>query len=293
MSVQPPFHVVYVSDRDYLPYVEVSAASLKKNARGEMAIHVIDAEAPDVSRRLKELEPYHGSLAPLARLFAPDLLPDVDWALYLDGDTLGLGNVCEIFRYCDDTKLVVGSRDPEGFNLGADAEGPWLAEQGLAFGPERICTGVMLMNLKAMREEGIVSRFQAFLARHGTPPLADQTVLNCVCAGRIGVLPPEWGVFSMLPGAVDFTGNAIVHYPQDLPWRRDRLNKLVNDYVWLWWRFRGETAPQSWWRRPAYCLVRTCPWLVTWSSYLRRRIRPIRGLSRSERRVILARWANG
>lgn len=286
-----PFHVIYVSDAKYLPYVKVSEDSLRRNASQELIVHIIDADSPEIAHRIQGLEAYHGSRATFARLLAPELFPDVDWALYLDGDTLGLGDVCEIFRHCDDTKLLVGSRDPQGFNLGPDVEGPWLRERGLAFGEVCICAGVMLMNLKLMREERIPEQSLAFMAKYGTPPLVDQTVLNCLCRGRIGVLPPQWGVFSMMPGEVDFTQSAIIHFPQDLPWRRDKPNKLINDFVWLWWRFKGERAPQSWWRRSIYCIIKAFPWLVNWSRYLSDRLRPIRGLSLQERRTILSRWS--
>ena len=284
------FHVIYVSDKKYLPYISVSAESIRRDASGDLAIHIIDSDAPDIAARLKNLAEYHGSRATFARLLAPELFPDVDWALYLDGDTLGLGDVCEIFQYCDDTKLIVGSRDPQGFNLGPDVEAPWLRERGLEFGEVSICAGVMLMNLKLMRQEQIPEKSLVFMAKYGTPPLVDQTVLNCLCRGRIGELPPQWGVFSMMPGEVDFTQSAIIHFPQDLPWRRDKPNKLINDFVWLWWRFKGGRVPQGWWRRPVYCLIKAFPWLVTWNRYLRDRLRPIRGLTKEERRVILGRW---
>lgn len=294
-----PFHVVYVCDRKYRSFVDVSAASVRISATDEIIVDVIDADEASVAKRLAEFPEYHGSRATFAKLLIPELLPKVDWALYLDGDTLVLGDICEVFKWCDESKLIVGSRDPEDFNLGPDDETPWLKLRRLSFST-KICAGVMLMNLKAMREEMVLTQCLAFFERYGIPPLNEQTALNCVCTGRIGRLPPQWGVFSMCPENVDFTKSAIIHYPQDLPWKREKLNKLMHDFVWLWWKFvevKGEKLEKKslnevcfLWRRCVYLLIKTCPWLVTWSPYLRIRLRPLRGLTREEWRAILLRW---
>lgn len=294
-------HVVYVSDRAYRPYVDVSAASVRHSATGRVSVHVIDVDEPEIAERIASFPNYHGSRATFAKLLIPDVLPDVDWALYLDGDTLALGDVCEVFARCDESKLIVGSRDPENFNLGPNDETPWLKSRGLSCAV-KICAGVMLMNLKAMREEKVLAQCLAFFERHGIPPLNEQTALNCVCAGRIGLLPPQWGVFSMCPEDVDFTKSVIIHYPQDLPWRREKLNKLMHDFVWLWWKFAaaqrvkldaGRAGGVGFlWRRWAFLAIRCCPWLVTWSPYLRARLRPLHGLTRDERLIVLSRWSS-
>lgn len=294
-----PFHVVYVCDHKYRPFVDISAASARISATGEIVVDIIDTDESSVARRLLEFPEYHGSRATFAKLLIPELLPNVDWALYLDGDTLALGDVCEIFKWCDESKLIVASRDPENFNLGSDDKTPWLKSRGLLLSTN-ICAGVMLMNLKAMREEMVLDECLSFFERYGIPPLNEQTALCCVCADRIGMLPPQWGVFSMCPEGVDFTQSAIVHYPQDLPWKRKKLNKLVHDYVWLWWKFvevknvklevDGLSGVGFLWRRCVYLFIKTCPWSVIWSTYLRARLRPIRGLTREERRVVLSRW---
>lgn len=291
-------HIFYVSDAKYRPYAEIAAASVRWNSP-DVEVHIIDADDPEIARRLQGLPEYHESRAPYVRLLAPELFPELDWILYVDGDTLGLGDIGKVFEHCDPTKLIVGSRDIAGFNIGADVEGPWLREHGLSFGDSSICTGVMLMNLKAMREENITARCIEFLRTYGAPPLADQTVLNCVCRGRIGVLPSEWGVFSMCPEGVDFSGNAIIHYPQDLPWNRGKLNKLMNDYVCLWHWFVSiaglpkVSVPGWWWRRAVYLVIKHLPWTITWCPYLKVHLRPMCGLPRSILTTILSRWDDG
>ena len=303
-------HIVYVSDAKYRRYVDVSARSMRNDKIGQTCfIHVVDVDAPEIAERLKTFPDYHGSKAMFAKLLIPELFPDLDWVLYVDGDTLGIGDVSEVFQYCDESKLIVGSRDPEDFNLGPDYEDKWMKEQGLpSFKYSTyICDGVMLMNLKAMRAERITEKCLQFISEYGAPPLVDQTVFNYICRGRIGLLPKEWGVFSMCPGDVDFTKSAIIHFPQDLPWERMKPNKLINDFVWAWWKVERSSPrsrstedvqlssfniqrPVGWvWRRAVFLLIKHCPWLVTWSKYLSARLRPVRGFSRAEREFVVGR----
>lgn len=265
------YPAVFVSDAKYRRYVDIAASTM----RG-CEVKVIDADDSSLLARFSGIAPYHSSYATYLKLLLPELLPDYDWILYIDGDTLGLGDVSEIFAEIDDSRLIVGSRDIPGFNLGPDVEGPWLKERGLAFGPTAICAGVMLMNLKAMREERITEKCLAFLRTYGTPPLADQTVLNYICRGRISELSPRWGVFSMCPEGVDFSKAAIVHFPADVPWRRDKLNKLNHDFVALWYAAQGKKC--GGWRRWLFLLLKHCTLLVTWSPYLKNHLRPLTGI---------------
>lgn len=263
--------VVLIADAKYLGYAKIAASTM---CGCETVI--VDADEPTIVARFAELPRYHSSHATYVKLLLPELFPELDWVLYVDGDTLGTGDVSEIFEEIDETKLIVGSRDIPGFNLGPDVEGPWLKERGLEFGPVAICAGVMLMNLKAMREERITEKCLEFMKNYGAPPLADQTILNYVCRGRIGELSSRWGVFSMCPEGVDFSKSAIVHFPADVPWERKKLNKLNHDFVTLWYKAQGKKC--GGWRRWAFLAIKHCPWLVKWSKYLRMHLRPITGI---------------
>lgn len=265
------FPVVLIADKNYLPYAKVAASSMHG-----CEMRIIDADAPEIVKRFEGIEKYHNSHATYVKLLLPELLPSLDWVLYVDCDTLGLGDVSEIFAELDPSKLIVGSRDIPGFNLGPDVESPWLASRGLAFGPVAICAGVMLINLKAMREKGITEKCLDFLRTYGSPPLADQTVFNVICRGAIAELSPRWGVFSMCPSGVDFSRPAIIHFPADVPWRRTRLNKLDHDFVALWYAAQGKRCLG--WRRLAFLILKRFPWFVSWSEYLRNHLRPLTGI---------------
>lgn len=263
--------MILIADQKYLGYAKIAASTMK----GCETI-LVDADEPKIVERFDGVARYHSSHATYVKFLLPELFPNLDWALYVDADTLGMGDVGEVFEEVDETKLIVGSRDIKGFNLGVDVEGPWLEERGLKFGSVAICAGVMLMNLKAMREERIAEKCFEFLKEYGAAPLADQTVLNYVCRGRIGELSPRWGVFSMCPEGVDFTKSAIVHFPADVPWERKKLNKLNHDFVALWYKAQGKRC--GGWRRWAFLIIKHNPWLIRWSNYLRNHVRPITGI---------------
>ena len=259
---------ILIADAKYRRYAEIAASTM----RG-CDTHIVDADDPKIARRFKGLARYHSSYATYVKLLLPELLPELDWVLYVDADTLGLGDVSEVFEEVDETKLLIGSRDIPGFNLGPDVEGPWLKEHDLKFGSVAICAGVMLMNLKAMREAKTTEKCLDFLKNYGSPPLADQTVLNYVCRERIAELSPRWDVFSMCPEGVDFTSGAIIHFPADAPWERKKLNKLNHDFVVLWYKAQGQKC--GGWRRWLFLAIKHCPWLISWSGYLKKRLRPL------------------
>jgi lipopolysaccharide biosynthesis glycosyltransferase len=74
---------------------------------------------------------------------------------------------------------------------------------------------------------------------------ADQSAINWVLRGQIGVLPPEWNAFgnSIDTGSVEaYPGQVNIHYASGLkPWKRP-LPSLSHK---LWWRFTRSFVPRA------------------------------------------------
>lgn len=127
-----------------------------------------------------------GSLptACLMRLGLPDLLPDLDKVLYLDGDILVLEDVSALYQTDITDVLVAGVKD-----IGCHRKSSYTRQ----LSDQYINTGVMLMNLDLLRREHFVERF--FEARKNAPKYwqyQDQDVINYCCGNRIRELPPRW-----------------------------------------------------------------------------------------------------
>ena len=315
-------HLVYGSDDNYWFYTAISAASAAHGCSAPLTLHLFDIGISDehyaeyerlvrraggavtfVRHRLKtedfaKFGAWKGSLVTYSRMFMAELLPGLDWAIYVDGDTLWLGDIAKLWALRDETKLIQASVDPPFVDGTICPDRKWYAAQGLEIDPNAyLCMGLMMANLRKMREEKIADGCRAFLAKYPTPGIVDQTVLNYVCKGRLTPLPKQWGVFSAWHVGVDLSDGGCVHYVTDVPWRRDKLNRLLSDIVLVWYDFAREVLgldllPQyvPWygrlWRRAAFVFLKHNQWILSLHPYLRGHLRNTGGLADGRWRAI-------
>ena len=320
-------HLIYGSDDNYWFPTAVSAASAAFGTESELIIHLFDLGVSDahydeyvglirkanpavkcerhlIDKKMFEgFGAWRGSIATYSRMFAQDILPDVDWAIYVDGDTLWLGDISKLWLLRDETKLIQASIDPP-MPLGEKhPDDDWYVQNGIEMSRDGyLCMGLMMANLKAMRVGRISAKCRAFMSKYPKPKIVDQTVLNCVCRGRMSALPVEWGVFSAWHGTADLTKDACIHYVNDLPWRRDKVNRLMSDVVLLWYQFcervlglnlRWEYLSRfGWtWRRLTFLSLKHIQRLVNLHPYVKSRLRNTHGLTCCEALTVRGRWS--
>lgn len=310
-------HLAYGSDDNYWFYTAVSAASAAFgiNNADQLVVHLFDIgitdehydEFVEIVRRgdsgaqcvrhplgrdaFGSFGDWKGSVATYARMFLGDLLPDLDWVIYVDGDTLWLGDIAKLWSLRDNRYLILASYDPPPRGgIQSSPEFKWYAERGLSVNPSGyLCMGLMLANLKEMRREGTSSQCRNFMSKYPCPRVVDQTVLNYVCRGRLKMLPREWGVFSLCHGIADLGDHGCVHYVTDVPWKRAKINKLFSDIILLWYVFAENVLGMdlksrylSWvnrmWRRLVFVLLKHNQWAVDVHPYLRGHLRNTYGL---------------
>ena len=127
------------------------------------------------------------------RIFLPELLPDVEKIVYLDGDLLALKSLEELW-----TTDLSGHAAAAVANVLPRHYAERLAEAGLD--PARYFNaGVMVMNLDAMRIQGS----SAALLRYGRERadrlvLRDQDALNAVLGSSCVSLHPRWNCMNAL-----------------------------------------------------------------------------------------------
>lgn len=323
-------HLVYGTDDNYIFPTLVSAASAAKflGKGRSLVVHLFDAGVTnehwrDFERRVtaisrsvtcqrhvlaadmfKGFGAWKGSVVTYSRMFMAEILPNLDWAIYFDGDTLWVGDVGRVWDLRDESKLVQASVDPPTPMGVVSPEVAWYRERGLVMDTDRyLCMGLMLANLKRMRAEGIPEKCRVFMSQYPSPRVVDQTVLNYVCGEATAPLPKEWGVFSVWHGTADLSHGGAIHYVGDVPWRRDKLNRLLSDVVLLWYEFCRRTLGENrlplhvgcwgrFWRRAVFLVLKYNQWVLLLHPYLKSRLRNTHGLSRSVRRRIVEGFTN-
>ena len=122
------------------------------------------------------------------KIALPSLLPNVDRIIFIDSDMINLEDLTEMYNFKFKEKVYFAGildyinhlTQLRDFNLSSD---------------KYINAGVLIMNLKAMREDSIEAKLREFVSNH-TCIFWDQTAINCVCRNNIQNLPYKYNVFA-------------------------------------------------------------------------------------------------
>lgn len=316
-SQHTPLHLVYASDANYVHIVEMAIASacVLASRPNDLIVHVLDCGIPDemweafVNRltsalsvcphfvrhvidmgMFQEASAWHGSLAPYARLKLPSLLPDVEWCVYADGDTLFVSDPFELQACYNPAISIQGHLDPPKARQDTQA---WCKERGLRLeSPNYICSGFVIMNLRRFRERDLECKCLTLLATYDPVPFVDQGVLNILCDDDKGVLPEGWGVPT--PEAFAGQGAKSIHFIGEFgvhPWEPGFLLRKGGycDAMLAWYacakalfgrsRYEVSKTPCSVWYVRHFCtrFIKWTVWVLRFFPGLRQRLAPIAG----------------
>jgi lipopolysaccharide biosynthesis glycosyltransferase len=133
------------------------------------------------------------------RLLLPNLLPDhIHRVLYLDSDVLVLSDITELWNSFDTNYAAAAAPDtPACPYVGRSKIAEVITSYGLLKSDPYFNSGVLFMNLKMWRQEGIGKQVLDLIARVGHQfTYVDQTALNIVLHAKWQVLDPAWNVTS-------------------------------------------------------------------------------------------------
>jgi lipopolysaccharide biosynthesis glycosyltransferase len=281
--------VFMTCDGKFLPHAMTAAASVLANGarsnRYDIVVIVHDIEADDLAaasewaRRfdnaslrfldagecldLRGMGDFHVTdtfpLTVYFRLFAPDIFPNYDTILYLDSDLVALADVAELLRHDLGSALVAAGHD---FGFEDELRNPYslpgtrflenAARCGVEYSPgdPYFNSGVMVMNLRAMREEETLEQFLNALCRMKEPMLPDQDILNLVCKGRVKFIDPAWNRMEWMEKPERLQAK-ILHFSGKKPWDF----RYSGGNGGCYWLYSG-MSPQQFHRRVADALIR-------------------------------------
>lgn len=217
--------VVFSTDQNYLFYVAVAIASLAQNAKKDTLYEIYilrDEDFHDYAGILEYLQKKfanvnireividkglfknviihntHISKAAFYRLMIADVIP-LDKCVYMDADTLAEDDLTELWNNNLDEFYIGGCKDIWIDWLTKDAREERRLRTGVPSLDTYINSGVLLFNLKKIREDKINVEFQSHLSYDYA--FEDQDIINVCCYGKIMLLPEKWNRYNEVYGS--------------------------------------------------------------------------------------------
>ena len=248
--------IFYACDDAFVKYTIVSIKSLIENASKEnfYKVYILNT---GVSSRMKEeteelscenlevnfvdirgqvektskhlpLRDYY-SKTTYFRLYIADLYPQYDKAIYIDSDTVVLGDVSELYNI-DIGNNYVGACNEQAM-VQTEVYGNYVEK---VMGIDRnkfFNAGVLLLNCKALRENKVLEQFLSLLHVYSFVVTQDEDYLNVICKDKVFWLSPAWNteVYGKLP--VSEEEIKIIHYIMvSKPWHFHDCR--LKEYFW-------------------------------------------------------------
>lgn len=135
----------------------------------------------------------HISAATYYRIVLPELLGAYDRCIYLDGDVIVAGDLADLAKIeLNDDEYMAGVSTVMIQTCREAVRQERMRQIGIPDFRTYVNAGVLLLNLKALRDRGLVEKMLELIPK--AFPVQDQDILNVVCYGHIKMLPPRYNV---------------------------------------------------------------------------------------------------
>ena len=177
------------------------------------------------------------------RLELHNLLPDINKIIYMDGNTGIFEDLTELINIDMKGNYILGFLDSL----------PNAIEKFGIPNATVLCSGVLLMDLDALRKNNMTEKFNKFIAeQRGNINQQDQTIINVVCQDKISTLPPKYGIWCF-----EAKIHALKHNNRQRPWLKYNVKEFLEayshpailHYVWPkpYWRRKKPIFNKEWW----------------------------------------------
>lgn len=169
------------------------------------------------------------------RLFIPNMFPNLDKALYLDSDIIVTGDIAELYTTDMGNNLVGAVPD-----MAVQNTAPFIdyVENALDVkAPNYFNAGILLMNLKEMRDWNFEEKFINLLLTYSFRVAQDQDYLNVLTKGRVKYIDNSWNVQPVPNNICKIEKINLIHYNMLWkPWVFDGV-----DYADIFWDYAKES----------------------------------------------------
>ena len=256
MKYSQEIPIFYACDDKFVNYAVVSIHSLIMNANKEYQykIHILNtgflAESKaklealaeenveicfeDVTKRMEEIQDRlplrdYYSMTTYYRIFMADMFPHYKKAIYIDSDTVVLGDISEMYLYDLEDNLVGAVTDQVIVQEHVYSK---YTRKVLGIRPEKYFNaGVLLMNCEMFRREKVLERFVELVNLYTFVVAQDQDYLNIICKDKVLWMHPKWNVEALEKIVCEEEEMAIIHYNLvSKPWHYPECR--FHEYFW-------------------------------------------------------------
>lgn len=276
-NIKNTIPIVLASDDNYAPYLYTALLSILTNKHQEtyykFFIMVPEQFSIDNQFRINDLHKFyknfdisyinmkdcfkdiklqikHISYITYYRLLIPQILNTFDKCIYLDIDVLVNNDLSELYNTELENNYIAGVRTPN-YHINQNRLLKFQNKLGLPDLKQYVNAGILVMNLKKMREDKLVYKFLELINRNF--PTQDQDIINVACYGKIKHVPLKYNCSnftftkyktSELNSAYHkqelyeaATSPCIIHFSDKLkPWNNPTI-PMAN----LWWDYTRTT----------------------------------------------------
>ena len=245
--------IFFAVDDAYIPFLAVTIQSLSENINKKNLYKLrilytninqenqnkikkyendnIKIEFVNVQNNLEKLEgnlltrDYYSN-ATYYRVLIPNLYPQYDKVLYLDADIVILDDIAKLYHKNISNYLIAGVSE-HWFDKYRELQEYAEKVIGVSSYKKYINAGIMLMNLKELRNINFEEKFVHLLENVKYVFAQDQDYFNRICKGRIKYLNEYWNAGGYI---YNKRNPKIVHYTVYKPWQL--IDMPNSEYFW-------------------------------------------------------------
>ncbi len=214
--------VVFAVDQNYLFFACVAITSMAKSAEADTFYHIyilVDSDFADTEHLLEKTQRKYGNIrietiCVDARIFRNAVIHNVhltkttfyrlvlcsllteEKCLYLDADVIVTEDLTELYQTEIGENYIAGCRDVWIDCMPEQEREKRRKQTGIPSMRQYVNAGVLLLNLKQLRADGIERKFLEHLNQNYLHE--DQDILNVCCYGKIMQLPAKWNLLTVL-----------------------------------------------------------------------------------------------
>lgn len=257
--------IFYACDNNFVKYTVVSLHSMMKNAKSDEKYHIyvlntniseemkkqlLDMQNEQFEVSFEDVTGYLESISdrlPLRhyytkttyfRLFIAEMFPQYDKAIYIDSDTVVLGDIAELYN-TDIGDCLVGACKEQAMEQ-VDVYGTYCEEVVGVSRHNFFNAGMILINCAAWREKRLLDRFIECLCEYNFIVTQDEDYLNLICKDHVYWLDQRWNteITAGLDYPYDVREAHILHYIMvNKPWHYEECRCAD-----IFWSYADETC---------------------------------------------------